>query len=327
MDYISAFWFVSFFAFFPELKTVPWLNVWVIYAYVYALISAQFPFYLDDITIPLRVTMENWCNNFLAWLLLFVLFMKSNISNRTIKRILEVFGFVALTLSVLSVPFNEQFVSGIVPNKAMNAIMLVTLLPFVANGKYAKIIICLTGVLVLHSLSSSALLAFLSLSLCYLVLEKKLSLKYLLGILGVVVVAGIINRGILDGTTRFTAYRFFFGLMYPTNYLFGVGPSSYLPINTYIQQKTRFHMETGLDLYAHSDPFQYFFEFGALGFLPLLYTMGGVLKYAERRCLLAFCAFCAGSLFYYPFHFPVHLVILFLLIKMSVNNYSSLTSI
>ena len=330
-DYITTYWFLGFLVFTPVLRTVPWLNVWVFYAYAFSLISAQFPVYLDELTIPLRVSMENFTNNFLVWLLVFVLFMKYEFSNLKVERVLRAILTLLLVSGVAAFVF-EQFIYdkhripyfyGIIPNKGMNAILLVTLLPFFLN----RYLFMLVTLFVIDSKSSSALLSYLTFCSLYLVMNKKINYKYVLGAIGFVVAYALFDDGLFNGTTRFPAYKFFFSFMNPWNYLFGFSSGSFFPMSVFLQDRYRFQLETGLHLWAHSDPFQYFFEFGLIGVPPLLYTMGGVLKYAERRSLLAFGAFLAGSLFYYPFHFPIHLIVLVLLVKMSVNNYSSLKAL
>lgn len=313
----------------PFLRTKTPLDWFIIYAYIYAVISVQAPFNRSYQTMSLLVGTESEQRLFLAILLTFVVLMKSNLSSEKIYSFLGWLGVVSITLSIIAVPFSEflpntfthkAFISGLVPNKAMNGIFNCMLMPFVLNKWPKKKALTIVTVLLLTILSrsSAALLSFTAAFAVTVLPQYRLTFIPILGIL-FLAVGSIFTKDFLYAGGRFDAYKLFLSSMGWTEYLVGFGPSSFLTRSVYVQGRGTIEAPTQFWLYMHSDPLQFVFEFGALPVITIVAAIYYLYKNSGVYEKMSLTAMVAGSLIYYPFHQAPHLLVFFLTTKLVLN--------
>lgn len=311
--------------------------------YSYAVIAAFTPFHVEYPSIKLQVVTQGHQHMLIAMILGFILIMKSKLSSVTIEKFLGWFGVVNVlcTLAFRFVPWTylsdrgyvdrSMLGSVFVPNTAMNAILNVALIPFMMRLKastdfwWALIVV----VLVLTSGSSVAylsLFAMLAVYLGYLFEETgkragAIPIVIAGGIFGLVLGAKI-DGGFYNDGGRFAGYKMYFQDSNLRDWLLGHGPASFQEWGALIQYAYDSKAsEYGFQLWMHSDPLQFIWEYGAL-FLPLLFvSVWGVFKKADSSVLLSLVALLAGSLLYYPFHQAPHLITIFLLLKIVMNDH------
>jgi hypothetical protein len=307
-----------------------WLDVWVLYAWVYAATVVLFPFSRDYATLPLQISMEAECRLFMVYLVVFVLLMKSNLSTEKIRSVLGRLGIVAFLLSLFALPFDVQFISGIVPNKSMNAIFVSALLPFVMLHFSGRLELMLTTMIAFFAItyfsnSSSGILAGFVVVVASLQWSKE-TWKEFISVVAFAAVPAILylftSTQAFNGTGRMEMYRVLLSNLTPVDYLIGKGPGTFQAWGAYVQAVTRTRLDYGFFLFMHSDPIQYFIEYGVLGLCFIALPVYYLLKSADRLTRASLLALLSGSLFYYPFHFPVHVIVFFLLAKISFNSYT-----
>lgn len=349
LDYISLYWSILFFigAYFIRTGKL-WLDCFLIYAWVYASWMVHFPFNTGE-TAAVKISIEHQQSIFLCLLMGLSLLIKKEICSIKIRNFLKWLGVVSIVCSFLAVfygffadssyaakfchwmnghhpedntyRFNfwpSGFVSGLIPNKSMNAIFNIMLLPFAAEFGFVAYLANL--VLLYFAKSSSAFLTMGVVTFSWLMMSRaywqvKAALSTVGVILFTVVGMRLIPNFTVDGD-RFKGYKLFFSEFEWVHWLIGAGPSSFMTYGTLMQQKYNFY-KGWYWVYMHSDPLQYLFEFGVLGLFPLLILLIGFFKAAGRETRLAGVAVITGGLVYYPMHQAPFLMVIFLLLKLA----------
>lgn len=351
-DYINGYAWLLLLLATPLLRTQWWLDVFVLPAYIYAITLIHFPFTRTYPTIALQVSAEAGVRLFLAYLLVFVALMRSRLSSQSIDKILGRAGVIAIALSILATTFNEcmelvkyvattyklqmpdwvwnysgRFISGLIPNKAMNAIFCAALFPFmlvVVKKHWQRTLLLISMIIVAATCNSSSgmiatVVMMATIGITVLDKTKEKLLAALVVAAPLLIYAGN-SKTFWNGTGRFPMYKLFLSIMSRWDYIIGKGPGTFFSYGVYIQGAAK-EIANGFYLYFHSDPLQLFFEYGAVGCVLLLFVLYYTLKFADALTRPALLALLSGSLFYYPAHFPTHIALYFLLIKLSVNNY------
>lgn len=274
-------------------------------------------------TLPVRLSIENSQNELLILIGCLVLILKTKFNA---EKILRLIGYWALFLSLLAIPFQDRWISGIVVNKSMNAILCIGLLPYI----YEPLTAILTLLVVLTSKSSSAYLAFFGVLLIRGVNSKmrgfstyrllaylKMCMGWVLLLASTLIFLKLLDKDIFFAGSRFNGYKFFFNDFHGLEYLFGKGPASFFSISSFRQARELFDFENGYYIWMHSDLLQFIYEYGVLGLIPLFICLYKMLKITKQREFYSLLAFFFGGVFYYPFHFPVHLFVIFLVLKLA----------
>lgn len=307
IDHISTTEMLVLLAITPLLRTKTKLDWIIIYMWVYTVIASHMPFFISPYPMPVVLTTESRQNELLALIVLFVLALRVPFNP---VRLLKKLAKWAIILSVLAIPFQDRWISGLVLNKSMNGILLASLTLYSSTvGYFLWATFC-----VLISHSSSAVLALAVVIFGAFINKKNAKKIFLLCACIGGSIALIFPRALFSGN-RFEGYRLFFNDFSFLNWLFGKSPASFFAISSYRQAKEAFHMEHGFLLWMHSDPLQFIFEYGLLGLIPLIISASWVFKHAKKRERLALSAMIAGGIFYYPMHWYIHLFVVFCVIK------------
>lgn len=256
-------------------------------------------------TLPVKVSIENSQNELLCLICILSLMIKSKIN---FDKALNCFGYVSLIFSFFALFFNERWFSGIVVNKSMNAILVSMLLPYIFNF-YTFIA---SALVVILSKSSSAYLSFFGMIFIFFLRETKNPTKFLKYFIPLPLFLYFFDKDILFGGSRLIAYKFFFSDFSIWNFLFGKGAASFFSIASYRQTRELFDLANGYYVWMHSDILQFIYEYGIFGLIPLAFV--AFKTNFSKKEFYSLIAICLGSVFYYPFHFPVHLFVLFMVI-------------
>lgn len=322
IHYLDLFPFLFILFFIPFLQTIWWLDVWVVYAWIYAAMTSKLIWFYSDLKNSLQVKLEVDQNMFLLVLALFSLFIKKKVSTNSIAKILAITGVVNLIFSIVALPFDDQFTSGLIPNKAMNSIFNTMLLPYTFSliGGWATILVIITAVL---AKSVTALVSLLCMGVTWIYLSNETRKIYQSGLLafGCALSAIFFNSRVWGPHERLRIWKESFHLFSIDEWIVGHGPSSFQVLSVYAQGAGRGVYDTFFDMYMHSDPLQYLYEYGVIGLLPLSIGIYYLIKYAQRREILAMAGLLGGCLFYYPMHFYPHLLVFFCIVKIVVNTY------
>lgn len=350
IDYITWFWTIGFLLATPLLRTKTFLDYWLMFAWIYAVIHPHIS-HLYPISLNMQIMIEKHQWELMLLIALFSLLMKSHLSSVRIKKWLMNLGIFNIALSLMAValvPVCEvllrfkyietmpilQFVSGLIPNKSMNAVLLVMLLPYVLMHSDALVrcfLFMITVFLVIMAKSSCAYLALSTYIFVDLFFFSKIPKKYPVIILVVMGVIGVfcLPESMVTGG-RFQNYVFFFSDIKLNavdkiagfnivDWLVGRGPASFFTYGAKLQNIAA-RLDNGYGIWMHSDPLQYIYDYGVLGVPLLLATIWETFKRGQRTEILALSGLLAGSLFYYPFHFAPHVLVWFLIMKLVVNN-------
>lgn len=325
MDYITIYLGLGLLLCTPLLRVNYWLNPFIFFLWTTLVIHTKNPDGYNFLPKNMRVLLDKDQNELMVLVVLFTVLMRVKIKSKSIETVIKKISRFNIYLSLLFLPVNDMYFSGIVVNKAMNSILLIMLLPYAlidASKRYRAFYTAATFLCVLLSKSSSAYLVACVYVLWHLYfsgIRYKNILALILG--GGLGVAGIkLVPNALYGGERFLSYWISFKMFTLGDWLLGMGPASFFTFSAKLQQRIQV-MDNGFWIYMHSDPLQYLFEYGILGVPFLLFTLYYTLKHAGRREILVLLCMLTGSIFYYPFHFPVHLIFFFLIMKLVVNNY------
>lgn len=320
-DYISYSWFVFLILCTPLIKSSPYTLI-LRCMWVYGVIVSQLPVINAILPVKFYLAMENSQNQFLCMVLLFTATCNFKFKPRNL---LIALGVANLTVTLIFLPFQHRWMSGLIFNKSMNSILNVMLLPYLAEFTWlAYPVVFLT---LLFSSASTAWLSFLFLGLAVLYKERPRYFWRLspIGVSIFLCFGKLFVKDFFDPTTRFSHYGMFFSYLNNIDVFFGKGPASFFAWSAYIQATNdQFFVKNPVfDIWMHSDVLQYIFEFGSLMVGPLIYTVYKVWPTLEKREFYALSALLAGSIFYYPWHYPVHLFAIFLILKLIADRYKT----
>lgn len=332
IDYWSLWILVSLLLLIPLMHTKWWIDIYLIPVYTYAAVAAFSPIYFKYPSKHLLILIQGHQHFFLAMCLGLVLFLKAKVSPIKIKRALGYFGFAAAICTVVFyfVPWvnlgasNAKLGSMFVPNTAMNASMIVCLLPFMFSLGigYELMAVVLTFVIVYKADSSTGLLTLLALiAACVCrahILHRTIVLlcaAILFFLFGRYITAEFYNDG-----GRFDSYFFFFREFTYGDWLIGRGPGSFQEWSALLQYAYDYEIHNGYSIFMHSDPLQLVWELGLIMIPSAVISGWQLLKRAHDPVFLSLFAFFVSSIFYYPFHNPVLLTIFFCLVKVVIDN-------
>lgn len=254
--------------------------------------------------------------------------MKARIATGKIRNWLAYFGLFNITLTVILMPFNEEFISGLVLNKSMNATLNLMLLPFVIHKfqSWAMVFLCLATISISKSYST-----FLALAVMLFWCFRKNKIVLCSGIVAACVLA-FYAKTILDAEGyRLSGWLFFLSSFTPLDYFLGRGPGTFAAYSVGDQNRELFKMfitETrtmvgdGLYIWGHSDPIQAHYEYGLIGVLMLIPGLSYCLWALKGPEFYSLLALLTAGLLYYPMHWPIHLIVVFSLLKVANNNYT-----
>lgn len=310
-DYISFSWMVALLLLTPLLRTKTLADYVIIPSWCYAAYMSCSQWVYNTFPVRVRMTINYEQMFFMALLAGFALLIKQEIPKDKIRKWLGIVGVVNIFLSIVSIAFDHEFVSGLVPNKSMNGIFNVMLMPYscMILGVFGWVV---NFVLLFTYKSSTAFLTFFCVWL--FTIPWTLFNGVVLSLVGLVS-SKFIPYLTYDGG-RFTGYRFYFQRFQFWDWLIGMGPSSFFAIGTYMHHKLGLPGGPWYWVYLHSDPLQVLFEYGTLGFFLVGAMLWMLYKQAEELEKLSLVAIVSGGLFYYPAHFPTHLIVIFLVLKL-----------
>ena len=228
-----------------------------------------------------------------------------------LSRIIVTLGFIALF-------FNNRRVSGIIPNKSMNAILTAGILIYCDS----LLFFILGSIVVFKSQSSTAFLSYLTMFFGSFLTTNNFKKIFFMSICTGALLIALVPDILFSGH-RFESYSFYFLDFSLKDWLLGKGGSSFFAISLYRQKMAGFHLNDGYDLWLHCDPLQFVFEYGLLMLFPLAVIVMHVLQFSNKREIVSLAAISAGSLFYYPFHWPVILLSVFLMLKLAHDTFNS----
>lgn len=333
IDYIGFWGMVALLLCLPLLKTKWFIDIFLLPAYAYAVIAAFSPVYFKYPTPKLQVVIQGHQHMFIALCFVFALLMKADISTIRIKKWLGWFGVILLCstlpflfINAVNIGADKALIgSPFIPNSAMNAGLLVALLPFMFCLGFNFELPCLVGVLLVlfRTESSTAFLGLFALFAAFIWRGYRIMRMSLILVPAGFLVLGhfFIDRFYDDGG-RFGAYGFFFQDFAVKDWLIGRGPSSFQEWSALLQYAYDYKLHHGYSLWMHSDPLQLVWEFGLIFLVQVSVTTWNLLQKADDPTFLSLVSMLAMSLLYYPSHTPVPLTILFLLIKIVVNDSS-----
>jgi len=306
-DYLSASCMLAFLLAVPLIKTGSYLDWLILPMYCYSVVQSKWPWGLSNYTPHIRMAIESSQNELIAIIIILSLVIKSKI--KAVK-ILQAIAKLEIALSIMAIPIQERYISGIIFNKSLNGVLIATLLPYCTNIYWRA-----AGVgCVLLSNSSSAYLA-LAIVLFLSVATKNNAKKVFFSFACVGALAIALIPDLFFAGHRVESYRWFFIDFSHLDWLVGKGPASFSSIITYRQGKELFHLDDGFLLFAHSEPIQFLWEYGFTMVLPALIAVIGTFKTAQKPERLALAATIAGSIFYYPLRQWLYLPVLFLVLK------------
>lgn len=329
-DYLSFWTLVTLCLFTPLLHTRWWIDVFLIPAYLYAVIASFYQWYYPYPTAKLMVTTQGHQHFFIALCFLFVLLMKADVPSIKLKKCLGYLGLLNLIMTAIlhfthgtSWGLTSYYMgSPLIPNSAMNAAVNVALLPFMCDLgiQFELPAILAVGFMTSRSSSSTAWLSLFTMGMAFVwrtYIPK--SLMFIpAGVVFLVSGKFFIGNFYEDGG-RFESYRFFFSDFGVKEWLIGHGPASFMEWSAYLQFTKDFWARHEFSLWMHSDPLQLVWEMGALSAIPVLIMIYGFMKRADDATFLSLSAMLAMSVLYYPFHTPIPLTILFCLAKLVIN--------
>lgn len=327
-DYIGLSWATALLLFLPFLKTNKWLNGFIFYVWILSVYKTQNSNHRLDFPIHVLLSQENQNFFFMFLLLFFVILYRASLSNELIFKILSWLGVANLFLTVGLTPVNRPFISGIVFNKSMNSILNLMLVPFVFHAwpKSVSLFGFFTIATVMSSNSSSALFAMILMLVFYF--RKKPTI--LVGSFIVIFIIGCFSIDkLFQYQDRLDGYDFFFKTFTLKDWVIGRGPGAFFPFSTYEQVRAGFNISrdllvgNGLFIWLHSDPLQAVYEYGVIGGLLLIPCVIYAFRFIGQPGVYSLVALLSASFLYYPHHYPIHLVVIFLLLKICANNYKS----
>ena len=297
--------------------------------WVYAGIASKCPIPWTSYSRNVNIAVENNQNELLCLILILVLLLNSKFNP---TKFLSVFGYVALILSFLALPFQfekttyllakycnfhlpARWISGIVINKSMNAILNASLLYFI----YSPVTVVITVIVVMFSKSSCAYLALIGsmmynhFGLNWMRRGRLLSWGWV--VFPLIFGLYLVDKDIFWAGQRWEGYRFFFSDFTLKDWLIGKGPATFWAISTYRQAHESFQLDNGYYFFMHSDILQYLFEYGIFGFIFLIAAVPFKKLNKPTPSNSSFVALFLGGVFYYPFHFSVHLLVLFMVVS------------
>lgn len=324
VDYVYFTWFVCLLLLIPVLRTKTFFDGPLIYFWFYCIFSAFLPIHVWNRSVPMQSMIEKEQTAIMAFIAILLLLLRTPIKEKTLLTILRRTFYTAFIASIVTLPFGRAFISGLVPNKALNAILLAGLIPYADD----PIWMILAGLFIIFfSHSSCALLALLFL-LVPVLLKDKHKKEILLAILIVTIMGLIFVPDLFESGGRFEAYRIFFhkpvftknGSVFEElsfwDFLLGRGPGSFIHESVKIQQMLGYRLNTGYFMWLHSDPLQLLYEYGSVGVGIVGAWIYLIFKRAKIKQILSLSALVGGSIFYYPFHQPLHLALVFLNLKL-----------
>lgn len=337
IDYIALYYAIGLLLFAVTLKTNKYFNPIIFGLFFYTVYQIFFRVSL----VPLNVinALDKDAFFVLSLLLGFVLLLKTKIKTVTIEGWLTLLFIINIFLSLIAIPFSYgllincelhdcAFYSGLIPNKSMNSVLNCMLAPLFFKNEWRnwfKRFITLSLIFItIMSKSSTAFMCLVMLPLGYLfITDIKKFLKLAVPLFVVSLIAGyFFIENFFNPYGRFQVYEFFLSKLEGFDWLIGKGPGSFSSFGPFYQVKEKFLIkEQGIFIYAHSDIMQLLFEYGILGFLPVVYLVWNIYKRAEIAHVISVFVVLTACLFYYPLHFPFHLFIIFLILKMLSNTF------
>lgn len=313
----------------PFLKVNRYLNPFIFYSFVLGVFKTQQWVLRSDFPVAVLLGAENQALFYMMLLIAFVVVMKSKLPTDWIISFLSFFGVLNTAVTLGLLPWREPFVSGLVSNKGLNAILNVALLPFLLTATKSWSFNWLLAVLsTLTIFLSGSRSAYLSLgTLLFFKIESRM--KYLV-LPFVVVTCLAFSPHPFQYKDRLGNYQFFFRSFTTSDVIFGRGPGSFFPFSSYEQIHYGHGIihgkpmqGDGLAVWMHSDPLQVIYEYGVVGVVLITPAIVWSFLYAGVGTA-SLMALYAGGLFYYPWHQALHLIVIFLLFKIAVNNYNRL---
>lgn len=314
IDYITGFWLLFLLCLLPFILTRTPLDYLLSYMWINASLFSKLPFAIGNYPKNVVVANEAKATETLLCIALFSLIYKTK---KDYGKMLKSLSAIAILTSIVAYPFDIRWLTGLVPNSAMNAILIVSLLLYAPGN-----ILFLLGVfIVVMAKSSSAYLALAS-TVLYLFRAEIVKRWKAFLLLGFIAIAGLwsIDKDLLNPGIRFSAYQFFFRDFHGLDWFFGKGAGSFWAISTWMQNTYQFDMDNGYLFWMHSDPLQFVFEYGIIGLIPLAFSLTWLLTNLKDRAMIAVLAYLFGGIFYYPLHWPVHLLVLFMAISYERNS-------
>lgn len=328
MDYISMGWGLLFLCITPFLISKSPYDVFLVFSWISTLVFLNLP--MHHLTVPLQISCELQQVLFLVTILSFVALLKAKIKNETLYKILGWIGFINLAFTAISwfLPGVDggRFIYGLISNKAMNGILNLMLWPYMVRMKDRISAFSLLNLPLLFTYhSSSAWASFVAIAtfcIFNFVLENKIKMS-VFGFSILSAVGFFAKEDLFNGTTRWDGYRFFFSQLSKRDWVIGYGPASFFTMSIYFQEHFKFQTPSqmyGYYLWLHSDPLQLIWEMGLVSIPFILWTIYKVFRVAGFYEKTALIAILVGSAFYYPFHYPIHLIALFLVLKIVAND-------
>lgn len=320
----------------PLLRTKWWIDIFLLPAYAYACIAAFSPFYFEYYTKALTVNIHGDQHLFLALCILFALFSKAKIPTKTLETFLGWFGIINLlgTHFMYALSFTRwaptawgfptnRLGSFFVLNTSLNMVLNICLLPYMCElGIWAEVY-CVFSiiVLILFAASSSSWLGLVILWMAYLYKQAPPKRAWPLVFAGLALIAlGYFFVGsFLNDGGRISGWKFFFDGFSWREYLIGRGPATFQFWGAVLQYANDFNMGIGYFIFLHSDPLQVIWEYGFVGLSLVSVAVYQVLQRAKLNEFLSLSVLLSVSLIYYPFHTPVHLFIIFILLKLVID--------
>lgn len=311
------------------------LGVYVL-CFFYALLYSYFPtIYGPSITaeIPVGGVATLSYNASIVAFLTFVWlsFLDSNINTNILRKLIAYFGVLGSIATFICLVFHPFEWAGVVYNPAMNGALLMLTLPFIFSelvddktGWFSIIIFVNTVALILWDAylakAGAPIITLWAISAVYLFLGKVPEMvKWITGFVffGCFYFFSYVHGDcVLD---RFLIWKDSISQLKGIDFILGKGPGSYPVLNVYHQLQTQFSLEGGLNVFAHSDIVQVVYEYGITGLILFVALFIEMFYKATLEVRAALVGFLALSCFYYPAHFPVHLGLLFIFSKLSLE--------
>lgn len=329
VDFISIFWIVGltlFPPFYRRLNSIHWsLN----FIWMYAVVATYFPRRFE-FPLALSAALSHGAAMVCVLTLFFLILMEISISKKKLRKWLSVLATTGALVSFFcaALRFTIGFEwAGLVGNKAMNGALLALLIPFapeISIGAFVVPILLVADIILAGCATPYITLGAMYVG--YLLTSPTHSTKlkgWMMACGGVLTTAAALLMGTGSHLEdRIEMWEALWGHVTLPNLFLGYGPGSYRVLPIYWQWTEKLNLSNGLYTYAHSDLIQAVFEYGGMGLL--IFALGYVhllrRAYSDRDLFSVLLGFLGLSCLYYPFHFPNHLFLFFIIVKMVLSN-------